>query len=132
MIHREKKFSEGKVCYMRNDNVEMLQDICGGSGMKMRVKGFFLLACPMIIALLYLHYECFYDPKDVFYYIYPAAIHSIMILLTYLVYKSYAKEKSRVIVCILLSGIAVIVPFADRTFRRYDWVGMMFEFAWFL
>ena len=100
--------------------------------MRMRVKGFFLLACPMAIVLLYLYYDCFNDPKEALYYIYPAAIHSMMILFAYLSYESYAKEKSRVTVSILLSGIAVIVPFADSMFGRYDRIGMMFESVWFL
>lgn len=101
--------------------------------MKRRIKGFFLLACPLAIILIYLYCECFHDLKDVLYYIYPAAARGMMILFVYLAWKSYTKEKSCVIVSILLSGIAVIVSFAESCWSGwFDWLGVMFAFACFL
>lgn len=97
-------------------------------------RGFFIVVFPLAIMLLYLGCGCFYDFDGVSYYIYPALINGLMILSAYLAWRSYSKENVSVRVSILLSGIAVVLPFAEEVcdWFSWDWTEKVFEFAWLL
>lgn len=75
-----------------------------------KYSGFFLIALPAAIMLLYLVCERIHDLDDVLYYLYPALIKSLMILLVYLAWRCYTKENVPVIVSILLCGFAAALP----------------------
>lgn len=100
--------------------------------MKMRGRELFFMVCPVAIVLLYLGCEGAYDIGDALYYIPLAIINGLMILSAYLAWRSYTKEKVPVTAGILLSGIVVILPFAEEALIWSDRIEMVFEFAWFL
>lgn len=75
-----------------------------------KYSGFFLVALPAAIMLLYLVCERIHDLDDVLYYLCPALIKSLMILLVYLAWRCYTKENVPVIVSMLLCGLAAVLP----------------------
>lgn len=99
-----------------------------------KTKFFSLIFFLSSITLLYLGCECFFGFEDICYYIYPALINSLTILSAYLAWRSYTKEHVPVIVSILLSGIAVLLPFVGRAhdWFNWDWMENAFAFVWML
>lgn len=97
-------------------------------------RGRILVVFPAVIMLIYIGCECFHDFDGVSYYIYPALINGLMILSVYLAWHSYIRENASVIESILLSGIAVILPFAEeaRDWFSWDWAEKVSEFVWLL
>lgn len=75
-----------------------------------KYSGFFLIALPVAIMLLYLGCGRVHDLGDILYYLYPALIKSSMILAVYLAWRCYTKENVPVIVSILLCGFAAALP----------------------
>lgn len=97
-------------------------------------RGFFLVVFPAAIMLIYLGCECFHDFSGVLYYLYPALMKGLMILSVYLAWRCYMKEQVPVSVSILLSGLAVILPFAGEMheWSGWDWAEKIYEFVWLL
>ena len=94
-------------------------------------RGLFLIVFPAAIMMIYLGCECFRDFDRVSYYIYPALINGLMILSAYLAWRSYTKENVSVIVSVLSSSIAVVLPFAEKAsgWFSWNWAERVFEFA---
>lgn len=97
-------------------------------------KGMGILFFSLAIMLLYLGCECFSGIDGVSRYFCPALIHGLMILSLYLAWRSYTEERVPVAVSLLLSGIAVMLPFAEGWQGRFgwEWVEKVFEFVWIL
>lgn len=94
-------------------------------------RGLFLIVFSLAIMLIYLGCECYNDFDGVSYYICPAFINGLMMLAVYLAWRSYMREHISVSVRILLSGIAIMLPFAvgAHGWFKWNWAEKVFEFV---
>lgn len=101
----------------------------------------FIIAFPAAIVLVYLYCGTFgtftmdeikENLKALIFDILPEVINSLIILLSYWAWRCYKKENVPAILCILLAGIAVTLPFVEGIRQPQDWIDLaekLFGFA---